>query len=630
MGGSRSTGIFLRGTLKTEAVTYGLIIPVLALFAIVNFRFVAAHAPVFWIAMVLAGSLTLAGGVAFRYAMFKPVRKAFAALGSGEDDEAAFEAAVFAARKIPLIEAIVIIVRWALLAAPILVVIIMAFSALRIDEIILTFSLMTLSGIVGAPIYFLIFEREFSRFLAIPKIIAATERLDSPALMPISAKFLASILIAVAYPSGVMLVLIVYSNLGYVDLTRNVIGLVTLLGAALLCSAIIARLMAGSVRLSTDQVGAKFNAMSAGDLTGVSSRLSFDELGAMVTASNKLSAGLRASMLATKGTADKLGEWVRETLEGSKDLAAKSEAGSRDARVALETMSGLAESLDRFRSDLERENQSLSRAAASIDSLSGGIASIVEAARLSRAKVEENSRSIEESRAGIAVSIDEFKAMGDHVSRMAESILAAEGHASSVNEAIVSVDDIAERTSLLAMNASIEAAHAGAAGKGFAVIAMEIRKLAEASAAAIASTKRTLGEIQSAISKAGQDAAAGLALASEGKAVAERATKSLEDMVHNSRGMESMLATIADTAAGQERSSVSVLAEMESIGALAKETDASIKEQSERATAALDSIRSVDDSNRGNSALASRLASLAEELREDSASLAEAIGRYKV
>jgi uncharacterized membrane-anchored protein len=52
----KTMGMFLRGTLKTEAVTYGLIIPVLALFALVNFRFVADNALLFWIAMIVAGS----------------------------------------------------------------------------------------------------------------------------------------------------------------------------------------------------------------------------------------------------------------------------------------------------------------------------------------------------------------------------------------------------------------------------------------------------------------------------------------------------------------------------------------------------------------------------------------------
>jgi methyl-accepting chemotaxis protein len=579
---------------------------------------------------VASGSVTLFGGIGLRYALFKPVRRALASLESGAAAKGEIAAAVRAARRIPLIEAGVIFARWTFVAAPMVVGSILAFGDLRADEIVLTFSLMGLSGLVGVPIYFLIFENEFRHLLSIPLVGTVTEALDVASSLTIRAKLLIGISIAMAYPSGVMSVLIVYSNRGYIDLSRNIPGLVLLLIAALLCSGVIAILMANSIRLSTDQVGRKFGALSRGDLTEISNRLSFDDMGAMVTASNRLSRQLNASMAATKVTADKLGSWVEEVLSGALDLAAKSDAGSRDARTALETMSGLAGSLDRFRSDLERENQSLERAVASVNSLSGGIASIVEAARVSRAKVEENSKSIEEGRAGIAESIEEFKAMGSHVSRMADSILTAERHASSVKESIVSVDDISERTALLAMNASIEAAHAGAAGRGFAVIAMEIRKLSEASGTAIASIKRILSEVLAAIATAGSDASAGLALAGEGKEVAERATRSLEAIVHNSRDMEAMLAGIADTAASQERSSISVLAEMESIGALARDTDQSIKAQSESAASVLDAIREVDGLNSGNSVLAAKLSSIASELGAENRSLAEAIGKYKL
>jgi len=70
-----------------------------------------------------------------------------------------------------------------------------------------------------------------------------------------------------------------------------------------------------------------------------------------------------------------------------------------------------------------------------------------------------------------------------------------------VGGALAAIEDIADRTRLLAVNASIEAARAGNAGKGFAVVAAEIRSLAERSTATLAETGGLLGEITAAVER---------------------------------------------------------------------------------------------------------------------------------
>ncbi|MBA3398309.1 MAG: CHASE3 domain-containing protein [Deltaproteobacteria bacterium] len=80
--------------------------------------------------------------------------------------------------------------------------------------------------------------------------------------------------------------------------------------------------------------------------------------------------------------------------------------------------------------------------------------------------------------------------------RVAESILALAEHAQSIEEIIATVDDIAEQSNMLALNAAIEASRAGEYGRGFSVVAAEMKALADASKTATQQVRRILGTIQ--------------------------------------------------------------------------------------------------------------------------------------
>ncbi len=81
-------------------------------------------------------------------------------------------------------------------------------------------------------------------------------------------------------------------------------------------------------------------------------------------------------------------------------------------------------------------------------------------------------------------------------SRVAESILSLAEHAQAIEEIITTVDDIAEQSNMLALNAAIEASRAGEYGRGFGVVAVEMKALADASKTATQQVRRILGTIQ--------------------------------------------------------------------------------------------------------------------------------------
>ena len=89
----------------------------------------------------------------------------------------------------------------------------------------------------------------------------------------------------------------------------------------------------------------------------------------------------------------------------------------------------------------------------------------------------------------------------NEVESIAQSILALAGRAQAIGDIIATVSDIAEQTNVLALNAAVEASRAGEHGKGFSVVAGEVKSLAEQSKKATAQVRQILGEIQQAMNR---------------------------------------------------------------------------------------------------------------------------------
>jgi methyl-accepting chemotaxis protein len=114
-------------------------------------------------------------------------------------------------------------------------------------------------------------------------------------------------------------------------------------------------------------------------------------------------------------------------------------------------------------------------------------------------------RTMEVGQAGrkaVEESIAATNKVKEQVESTAENILLLAEQAQSIGEIIATVNDIAEQTNLLALNAAIEASRAGEHGKGFSVVASEVKALADQSKKATGQVRQILGEIQKATNTA--------------------------------------------------------------------------------------------------------------------------------
>lgn len=206
---------------------------------------------------------------------------------------------------------------------------------------------------------------------------------------------------------------------------------------------------------------------------------------------------------------DKLVVIIRELKDFSKEI--------NDGTIILgETVDNSHQIIDNIIHNIGEINQDIKKQTDAVLNTSHAVLNLVDSVKVISTEVEQQSGAVEESSATIEEMVASINSIANTARNAGETSFnlldVAKQGGQIINETIVSINeieassrqieniigvisDISEKTNLLAMNAAIEAAHAGDYGKGFSVVADEIRKLAENSQASAKETNTLLKNI---------------------------------------------------------------------------------------------------------------------------------------
>jgi methyl-accepting chemotaxis protein len=172
----------------------------------------------------------------------------------------------------------------------------------------------------------------------------------------------------------------------------------------------------------------------------------------------------------------------------------------------------------------------------------------------------------------VSESIVAMKRIGETVKQSAESIGKLAESAKEIGTIIGVIDDIADQTNLLALNAAIEAARAGEQGRGFAVVADEVRKLAERTGKATGEITSMIKGIQKDTGDAVSSMEAGTQVVDEGRGLVDKAGESLTGIVSMAQRVTDMVRQIATASEQQSEASEEISKNIEHISAITRET----------------------------------------------------------
>ncbi|MFA7287720.1 MAG: methyl-accepting chemotaxis protein [Melioribacteraceae bacterium] len=174
----------------------------------------------------------------------------------------------------------------------------------------------------------------------------------------------------------------------------------------------------------------------------------------------------------------------------------------------------------------------------------------------------------------VADTINGMNRIAEVVTQAASMVKELGNNSDKIGEIVQVIDDIADQTNLLALNAAIEAARAGEQGRGFAVVADEVRKLAERTTKATKEIATMIKQIQKDTGNAVISMEKGTEEVTSGKKLAQKSEEALSQIIDSSKEVVENISQVAAASEEQSAASEQISKNIESISSVVNESAA--------------------------------------------------------
>jgi twitching motility protein PilJ len=289
--------------------------------------------------------------------------------------------------------------------------------------------------------------------------------------------------------------------------------------------------------------------LTQGDLT-VRAEVTEDITGAIADSFNTMAEQFGGIIRQVQSATVSVDATATDASKRTSDLAAKSTDQAQQVNTAI---------------------QALNNMAASIQQVSQHAARSAEVSAISRSNAREGAEAVDKTNRAMDEIREQINEMARSVKRLGESSM-------EIGNVVEIINKIADRTSILALNASIQAAMAGDAGYGFAVVAEEVQRLAESSSNSTKQIDMLIKNIQSEIKDASNRMDESIGKVVQGSHLADGAHEKLQQIETVSNQLADLIEAITQATTQQVRMSEHLVQNMVAVGGVSDETSKTSQE----------------------------------------------------
>jgi methyl-accepting chemotaxis protein len=366
--------------------------------------------------------------------------------------------------------------------------------------------------------------------------------------------------------------------------------------------------------------------ISSGDLRSeVVPKSDKDVLG---NAFRKMLYGLRSLIKDIHGGAERLASSSTQIAASADQTSKNSEVSASAVEEMTATMHQMSANMQNVADNTQKQASTVTTTSSSIEQMMASIERVADNVNNLVSVSDRSRNAVLGGAAAVSQASQNMTVINDAIQRSAQIIMSLGDKTEDMSRIIEVIDDIAEQTNLLALNAAIEAAKAGDQGLGFAVVAEEVRKLAERSAL----STREIGEIIKSIARESQSAVDTMtkstSLVKEGLHFSGEVTRALDGIRASVEDLARYSREIGFATREQSNGSEQIRKAVVRLNEIIQEITSASEEQSLGAGQVVQAIERVKDMVHKGSSGAVQLASSADELSKQAGSLRSIVQKF--